>query len=71
MATTAVQVTLLYRQLGVPVQFNISYKMQLTHFWLSGDKNLSPWTGEHHLLRSLVFLFASTGQDFNSQIHRV
>ena len=64
MATTAKEVTWLYRQLGIPVQFNISYKMQLTRFWLSGDKNLSPRTGERHLLHSLVFLFASTGQDF-------
>ena len=64
MATTAKEVTWLYRQLGIPVQFNISYEMQLTCFWLSGDKNLSPRTSEHHLLHSLVFLFASTGQDF-------
>ena len=38
--------------------------MQLTRAWLSGDKNLFPWTGERHLLHSLVFLFASTGQEF-------
>jgi len=42
MATTAKEVTSLCKQLGVLVQFNISYKMQITHFWLSGDKNLSP-----------------------------
>ena len=64
MATTAKEVTWLYRHLGIPVQFNISYKMQLTRFWLSSDKNLSPRTGEHHLLHSLVFLYISMGQDF-------
>ena len=38
MVTTAKEVTWLYRQLGIPVQFNISYKMQLTRFWLSVTK---------------------------------
>ena len=45
--------------------------MQLTHSRLSGDEKLYPWTDEHHLLHSLVFLFASTGQDLNSQKYRV
>jgi len=64
MAMTAKEVTWIYRQLGISVQVNIIYKMQPTYFWLSGDKNLSPRTGERHLLQSLVFLFVSTGQDF-------
>ena len=72
MATTVKEVTWLYSQLGIPVQFSTSYKMQLTCFWLSGDKNLSLRTGERHLLHGLVFLFASTGQDFKlSNTHGV
>ena len=66
MAMTVKEVTWLYRQLGILVQFNISYKMQLTYsFLIPGDKTSSPRTGECHLLHSLVFLFASMGQDFS------
>jgi len=45
--------------------------MQLTRSWLFGDKNLSPRTGEHHLLHSLVFPFTLTVQDLYSHIYRV
>jgi len=37
--------------------------MHLTRSRHSGDENLCLWTDRHHLLHSLVFLFASTGQD--------
>jgi len=42
MVTTAKEVTWLYRQLGILVQVNINYKMQLTCFWLSSDKTFVP-----------------------------
>ena len=39
------------------------YRMQLTRSRLSSDENLCPRTDERHLLHSLDFSFASTGQD--------
>jgi len=71
MATTTKEVTWLYRQLWIPVQFNISYKMQLTCFWLSGDK-ICPCE-----LASVIYCIAWSSFSFqqaktsNSQIHRV
>ena len=63
MAMTAENVTWQYRHLWIAVQFSISYKMQLTHSRLSGDENLSPRIDERHVLHSVVFVYASTGED--------
>ena len=68
MATTAEKVTWQCRQLGIPVQFAISYKMQLTRSRLPGDANLSPMIDESHLLHGVVFCFASTGQDWQLSV---
>jgi len=71
MATTAKEVTWLYRHLGIPVQFNISYKTQLSRFWLSGAK------GGPCELASVIYCIAWSSFSLqrakisNSQIHRV
>ena len=71
MVTTAKEVTWLYRQQGIPVQFNISYKMQLIRFWLSSDK-ICP-----RELMSIIYCIAwssfslQRAKTSNSQTHRV
>jgi len=71
MVTTAKEVTWLYWQLGIPVQFNISYKMQLTCFWLSGDKNCPRKLASAIYCIAWYFFSLQRAKTSNSQIHRV
>jgi len=70
MATTAKEVTWLYRQLGIPVQFSINYKMQLV-----SDSPVTKICSRD--LASVIYSIAWSSfllqrtKTSNSQIHRV
>ena len=71
MAMTAEKVTWQYRQQGIyiPVQFSMSYKVQLTRSRLSGNKNLFPRIDEHHLLHAWCFFSLLQAKTCNSRFH--